>query len=132
MERAIDRYCELLKHHGLRLIGETDPLKKTYTPEEIQELESFNHAPEKDAKGWAFFAVMFAIIAHAFTDIDGKGAGTPRTAREHASSIFDKSAVDSVIPDIRTLNIQSTATASSRAPSFHFGPTSCATSWPTS
>jgi hypothetical protein len=74
---------------------------------------------------------MFAIIAHAFTDIDGKGAGTPRTAREHASSIFDKSAVDSVIPDIRTLNIQSTATASSRAPSFHFGPTSCATSWPT-
>jgi hypothetical protein len=132
MDQAIDRYCGLLKQHGLRLIGETNPLKKTFISEEIQELESFNHAQEKDAKGWAIFAVMFAIIAHAFTDIDGKGAGAPRTAREYASSIFDKSAVDSVIPDIWTRNIQSMATASSRASSFHFGPTCCATSWPTS
>lgn len=77
MERAIDRYCELLRQHGLRLIEETDSLKKTFTPEEIQELESFNHASEKTSEGWAFLAVIYAYMT---VDIGGIPAGTPRPA----------------------------------------------------
>jgi hypothetical protein len=85
MDQAIDRYCELLKHHGLRLIAETDPLKKTFTPEEIHELESFNHAPEKDAKGWAFLSVLYAYTR---ADINGITAGTPRPAYKILTDAF--------------------------------------------